>query len=663
MGITHNQGGELEFQTNEATSGGAAAGDYDGDGWVDFVCTRIDGPPILYRNEEGMGFTDVTVAAGMSEAQPTGSNGAAWGDIDNDGDLDLYLTAFRTSKQILAYRYFLYINNGDGTFTEEGNERRASLKSENPHYGQSVSFGDYDRDGYLDIHVTEWASPAQNPKNLPSHNRLLRNLGTANPGYFVDVTQQAGVSVDEVVGHLIIDEGDFGFTPRFSDLDGDGWPDLAIASDFTESVLFWSNGDGKFINGTEAAGVGLDKNGMGATTADFNGDGLLDWFVTAIWEEDVDELPGNFLYMNNGDRTFVSRAVAFGVEHGFWGWGTTALDYDNDGDQDIVEVNGYYDEDHALFRHFSRNPMRFWRNGISGFIELSNSVGLTDDHSGRGVLTFDYDRDGDLDILVVNHARTPILYRNDGGNGQSWLRIRTVGTLSNRDGIGAFINVTPDLSSPESFMVHEVSGSSNFLSQNEMTAHFGLGDHEGTVDSIEIRWPSGVVQQLVDQPMNTLPYITVTEPQATFDEWKNGVFSPLEVADAGVSGLEADPDGDSLTNLEEFAFNLRPKRIDSRDAVSIVIEDGLSREDYIIPGDHIILTYTRRISPVELNYVVEVAKDLTDWSSGPLKTEEWSVVDDGNGITETVRVRVLRPVAVDNPNFNPNFVRVRVSVP
>ena len=511
VGISYNQGGELIFRANEGSSGGAAAGDYDRDGWVDLFVTRIDNPPILYRNEEGTGFTDVTEAAGLSEAQPTGSNGAGWGDVDNDGDLDLYVTAFRTSSEVLAFRYFLYINNGDGTFTEEGNERGASLESENPHYGQSVSFGDYDRDGFLDIYVTEWASPIQNPDNLPSHNRLLRNLGIANPGYFVDVTEEAGVSVDEVVGDFTVREGDFAFTPRFSDLDGDGWLDLAIAADFEESVLFWNNGDGTFTNGTEAAGVGLDQNGMGATTADFNGDGLLDWFVTAIWEEGEPEHSGNFLYINNGDRTFEDRTDFAAVRNGFWGWGTTALDFDNDGDQDIVETNGYYTEEDAFFRHFARTPLRLWRNaGFASFLELSLSVGMDDDHSGRGILTFDYDRDGDLDVFVSLHAEKPILYRNDGGNARAWLRIRTVGTLSNRDGVGAFIKVVPDASAPGSFQVHEVSGSSNYLSQNEMTVHVGLGDHEGAVDLIEIRWPSGVVQEIEGAPANTV--MEVVEP-------------------------------------------------------------------------------------------------------------------------------------------------------
>ena len=521
-GVVYDQcgeSGEVGVRSGEGATGGAAAGDYDGDGRVDLFVTRICAPPILYKNVEGPGgepvFSNVTEAAGLSAAQPTGSNGAAWGDIDNDGDLDLYVTATRGANEDLAYGHALYINDSFGNFTEEGEERGASLNSGNPHYGQSVSFGDYDRDGFLDIHVTEWIDPYWNRDNVPSHNRLLRNLGMESPGYFVDVTESAGVSVDHVVGDYPGFEGDFGFTSRFSDLDGDGWPDLAIASDFTESALFWNNGDGTFIDGTVAAGVGLDKNGMGATTADFNGDGHLDWYVTSIWEEGEPEHTGNYMYYNNGDRTFLDGTTQAGVREGFWGWGATALDFDNDGDQDLIEVNGYYHEDDVDFNgKWARTPTRFWRNVGGGVFEGdAPGLGLADDHSSRGVLTFDYDDDGDLEIFVVNHAGQPVLYRNDGGNTKAWLRIKTEGTLSNKDGIGALITVIPDLSSPDSFQVHEVSGSSNFLSQNEMTVHVGLGVHDGPVDLVEIRWPSGVIERIEGVSANTV--IEAVEPSCS----------------------------------------------------------------------------------------------------------------------------------------------------
>ena len=443
MGVSYRQKDEEVFLFQEPMTGGAAAGDYDRDGWVDLFVTRHDDPPILFKNEDGLTFADVTEAAGLSAAQPTGSNGAAWGDVDNDGDLDLYVTAYE------SLRYFLYINDGNGNFTEEGNERGASLVSDDPHYGQSAAFGDYDRDGFLDIHLTEWRVDVftQNPNGTPSHNRLLRNLGKANPGHFTDVTEEAGVSVDHIEGDG--GPGSWGFTSRFSDLDGDGWPDLAIAADWEESVLFWNNGDGTFSDGTLEAAVSKEDNGMGATTADFNGDGLMDWFVTSIFRPGYPPHTGNRMYYNNGDRTFTDATDSADVRNGFFGWGTSALDYDNDGDQDLVETNGFYPSDAPEAVHFASTPLRLWDNSGSGiFSEISASVGLTNYFQGRGLLTFDYDRDGDLDIFVVNHVWRPVLYRNDGGNAKAWLRIRTIGTLSNRDGIGALITVIPDLSSP-----------------------------------------------------------------------------------------------------------------------------------------------------------------------------------------------------------------------
>ena len=314
--------------------GGAAAADYDGDGWVDLAVTRTDAPIILFRNLGNGTFADVTAAANLDQAQTGNSSGMAWGDIDNDGDQDLYVTSSGGT------RHYLYVNDGNGTFSEEAVARGASLNDANINYGQGVAFGDYDLDGYLDIYVTEWRwdNVVQNPNGLPSHNRLLRNQGASAPGTFVDTTDEAGVNVDRIVGDR--DPGSWAFTPRFADLDGDGHPDLVIAADFEESVLFWNNGNGTFTDGTVSAGVSREDHGMGGTTGDFNGDGLLDWFVTSIFRTGTTYYTGNRMYYNNGDRTFTESTDLAGVRKGYWGWGTTGLDYDNDGDLDLLEANG-----------------------------------------------------------------------------------------------------------------------------------------------------------------------------------------------------------------------------------------------------------------------------------------------------------------------------------
>ena len=479
----------------ELMTGGAAAGDYDGDGWVDLVVSRRDDTMILFRNLGDGTFENVTAEAKLDAVQSRGSNGMAWGDIDNDGDLDLYVTSFDDR------RFYLYVNDGNGTFKEEGRGRGASLEGANPHYGQSAAFGDYNLDGYLDLFVTEWRhdDETNNPNNHPSHNRLLRNRGSSDPGYFEDVTDEAGVNVDGFKGNRV-PPGSWGFAPRFSDLDGDGFPDLALVADFGEGALFWNNGDGTFSNGTQVAEVNLEENAMGSTIGDFNGDGLLDWFVTAIFEEESETATGNRLYLNNGDRTFTDATDSARVREGFWGWGTSGFDFDNDGDLDIMMANGWQDAEPFRF-----DPIVLWENDGSGrFTSVGPDLGVTDIRSGRGLLTFDYDRDGDLDVFVTNNNEHPVLYRNDIENGNNWLRVRTVGTLSNRNGIGVFVTLMPDVSDPQSIVVREIDGGSNFLSQNEMIAHFGLGDQTEPIERLTVNWPSGIVQVFESVPVNSL---------------------------------------------------------------------------------------------------------------------------------------------------------------
>lgn len=478
----------------ERMTGGAAVADVDADGLPDLLVTRLDAPDILFRNRGDGTFEDITAGSGLA-AYDVHSNGAAFADIDNDGDPDLYLSVLGPDGDPINNRNYLFLNQGGGTFVEEAVIRGADVGNRFARDGFSVNAGDYDRDGWVDLHVTEWLP------RVFSNSRLLHNLGPEKPGFFEDRTVAASVFIDFIRS----------FSSTFTDLDRDGWPDLAVAGDFGTSRLFWNNGDGTFTDGTKLAGLGTDENGMGSTFGDFDGDGLLDWFITSIddparicdsaacnWK-----FSGNRLYRNQGGRRFSDATDAAGVRHGFRGWGAAFLDYDNDGDLDLVMTNGVDFPDLSLEEAFNADPMRFWENdGTGSMTEKSAQVGLTDTGSGKGLLVFDYDTDGDMDIFLVNNAGTPRLYRNDGGNARDWLRVRTVGHASNREGLGAWVEIFPILGGP--VQVREIGTSTHFLGQSERVAHFGLGLGRRPVDLVRITWPSGRVQSVLQVPRNSV---------------------------------------------------------------------------------------------------------------------------------------------------------------
>lgn len=487
-----------------AMTGGAAAGDVDGDGWVDLFVTRINKPARLFKNlgEDGagnhLGFSNIAPTS-FAPALPRGRlNGASFGDVDGDGDLDLLVTS------VMGSRHYLWINDGAGHFSEEGLQRGLLLGNDPTYRGFSSSFGDYDRDGYLDLYVTEWGHQISVTSPVPSHSRLLRNRGAANPGYFVDVTVAAQVEIEDSIptGPQGSWTGVYSFTPKFADFDNDGWPDLAIAGDFATSRLFWNNGDGTFTDGTLAAGVAGDENGMGAAVGDFDGDGNLDWFVTSIFDPfntcaTVNcnwGASGNRLYLGNGARQFTD-ATSSGVRDGGWGWGATDIDFDNDGLLDIAMTNGIDFSGSTFEDHFNNDVSKLFRNTAGGFQDVGVSAGIHDRRSGKGLLRFDYDRDGDEDLFVVNATAGPVLYRNDGGNSANWLQVELQGRAPNTDAIGARVRVWPDAS--DAPLVREQSASSNYLSQNELLLQFGLGA-DALVARVEVRWPDGTLSSWTD---------------------------------------------------------------------------------------------------------------------------------------------------------------------
>ena len=476
----------------EYFSGGIAVGDIDGNGFEDLVVTRIGQSDLVYLND-GTRFEQGDW--GLEVAAQT--NGAALFDADNDGDLDLYVTVLGEPEAAAPnHRYYAFRNVGDRF---ELDDMGLSFESERGHAGTSIAVGDYNRDGFADLHVNEWkSSEGANAVGHP-HERLLRNDGT---GRFEDVTLTAGVFMaDPLCRDDELSCRAHSFASTFSDLDDDGWPDLAIAADFERSRLFWGSAGGTFIDGTEAAGVGTDENGMGSTMGDYDGDGDLDWFVTSIYDaEDCGPSgcgwarSGNRLYRNEGNREFTDVTDEAGVRDGGWGWGAAFLDFDNDADLDLVMTNGMDIPEYPLDDHFANDPLRLWLNEDGVMREVSTEVGLDHREQGRGLCVFDKDNDGDQDLVIVTNGGGAQIFENRQGNRRRWLQLQ----LRNRQGgiaYGAKVTVRGSRT-----QVAEVGTGAHFLCSPSTVVHFGL-DADTQVD-ITVRWPDGELSHHPDAATN-----------------------------------------------------------------------------------------------------------------------------------------------------------------
>lgn len=453
-------------------SGGVAAGDVDGDGWVDLYVERGDiGPNLLFRNRGDGTFEEVGAAAGVAVTGEIGS-GPSFGDIDGDGWLDLFVGGIDG----VAPRMFR--NLGDGTFEEV----ESLITSHNNTL--SAAWADVDLDGDLDLGLAHWEHILFGC-TAPCDGHLWRNDG---PSGFTEADGES-----DLTGF----ENDYTFTPNFADIDGDGWPDLLIAADWLSSRVFLNRGDGTFADVTDDEVI-TDENGMGAAVGDYDNDGDLDWFVTSIYSQPPvadGTKSGNRLYRNAGDGTFEEVSEAAGVRIGYWGWGACFGDFDNDGHLDIFHVNGF--RTNPTSDVWLTDPSRlFLSNGDGTFTESSASVGLEDTGQGRGLTCFDFDRDGDLDLFVANNSQAPAFYRNDGGNARNFLNVRLRGDGGNRLAVGARVEVTAEGVT----QMREVAAGSNFQSQQPLEVHFGLGD--ATEAEVRVRWLSGTIHELGTRSAN-----------------------------------------------------------------------------------------------------------------------------------------------------------------
>jgi hypothetical protein len=496
----------------ETTGTGAAIFDYDNDGWPDIFLvngTTLEGfsagqAPTnhLYRNNHDGTFSDVTAKAGLNA---TGwGQGVCVGDYDNDGWEDLYVTYYGKNR---------LFHNQSGVFTEIA--EKAGVAGSGKAWGTGCAWVDYDRDGHLDLMIANYVdfdlatapTPGERPscvwkgvpvmcgpRGLPGAKNILYH--SRGDGTFEDVTTKA--HIDQTDGH-------YAFSVSTLDYNDDGWPDIYVACDSTPSILYRNNRDGTFTDVAVVSGAafnedGREQAGMGATIGDYNGDGRPDIFKTNFSDDT------STLYRNNGDGTFddVTSAAGLGLYTKYLGWGTMFLDVDNDGWPDLLLVNGHvYPEvdKNNLGSNYEEPRILYHNLGKGTFADISASAGpgINMHASSRGLAVGDLWNDGRISAVITNLNAAPSLLVNQVRNSNHWIAIRTVGTKSNRDGIGARISVKAGART----LVDEVRSGSSYNSSSDMRVHFGLGSAT-KVDSIQIRWPSGLLERFDNLPADSI---------------------------------------------------------------------------------------------------------------------------------------------------------------
>jgi len=500
--FTHNSGRSGKKYLPETMGAGVAVFDADGDGWLDILLVngrdwqpgKRKSLPALYRNNRNGTFADATRGSGLDVE--TYGMGVAAGDYDNDGRQDVYLTSLDGDR--------LFHNEGGGRFRDV----TAAAGIKNANFGTSAAWLDYDRDGKADLFVANyvqwsrdkdlWCSldgahksycTPESYKGVPP--KLYHNLGG---GKFADVSQQAGVAEASAksLGVTVLD------------YNVDGWPDLFVANDTQPNKLYRNQKNGTFKDEAVEAGVafseeGIARGAMGVDAADYDRSGRPHLLV------------GNFsnemlaLYHNEGNGVFVDEAPSSSVGQASLltlTFGVFFFDYDLDGLPDIFAANGHLEEEINRVQPrvtYKQAPLVFRNQGKGKFQAVTAALGpdIARPIVGRGAAYGDLDNDGDLDVVVTTNNGPAYVFRNDGGNRNRWLRVRTVGAKSNRDGLGAIVRVT----SPAGKQWAMVRSGSSYCSQSQTAPTFGLGADK-VVQALEVEWPSGTKQKFTNVPTN-----------------------------------------------------------------------------------------------------------------------------------------------------------------
>ncbi|MBV9690120.1 MAG: CRTAC1 family protein [Ktedonobacteraceae bacterium] len=487
----------------------AAAADYNNDGYIDiFVSSSGSNSPChLFRNNGDGTFTDVAAQAGVADLNREGGvMDAVWGDFDNDGWPDLYIVKWSAANR-------LFRNNRDGTFTDITHSSGTGDVSN----GNAAIWFDYNGDGLLDLYIGNYFRPENDLWHLHTTRIMHDDFERArNAGPNVLYHNNGDGTFTNVAPRLGVDDRGWTLDVGACDLFNTGHMDLYLANDFGQDKIFKNNGDGSFTDVTSHA-IPIDtRKGMSVDFADLDGDGYPDIYVSNITKPGY-LVEGNFLWRNNGDGTFTDHAPQLGVDNGGWSWGAKFVDLDNDGEMEIVVLNGFVSAGPGdywfqlgtmattpgIVVEDARNWPPVGNDSISGYersrlfakqgkgyVDIAQQAGLNDLYDGRGLCLADYDNDGLPELFTANQGAPFLVYKNEPTSRNHWVGLRLVGSgRSNRDAIGARVTLTAG----DRRWVKWVDPGSGYSSQSDRRLRFGLGKLT-EIDDIEIRWPDGHIE-------------------------------------------------------------------------------------------------------------------------------------------------------------------------